>query len=150
MKTRTSMLLLMILVVAIVLIASRDKEEELYGTWVNSDYNASAEIAKLIVDPDPGIRDDANGTVIRYLRGSDKQPYTRFSFRIEETWNDDEGNIWYKIEALVEMEYYHLWKISNSGNTLELVFTRQNYPDEIDSNHANYRIFRSNFDKINH
>ena len=141
MKTRTSMLLLIITVAVTVLIASGDKEEELYGTWVNSDYNATAEKAKLIVDPDPGIRDDANGTVIMYVRESDELPYERYSFRIEEDWNDNEGNIWYKIEPFVVMSNYELWKISNSGDTLEFVFATQNYPDKIDPNHANYRIY---------
>jgi hypothetical protein len=143
MKSRTlvSILILVLIVCSTVLAGSGKKEEELYGTWVNSDYNKSAESAKVIVDPDPGIRDDANGTVIGYLRESDEQPTGRFGFRIEEKWNDDEGNIWYKIEAFSHTRYNHLWKISNSGNTLEFVRTRQNYPDEIDPNHSNYRIY---------
>ena len=76
-----------------------------------------------------------------YTRESDEQPEGRKSFRIEKKWKDDEGNIWYKIESLAIMEYYELWKISNSGDTFEFVFTRQNYPDEIDPNHVNYRIY---------
>jgi hypothetical protein len=124
-----------------VIITSGEKDEELYGTWVNSDYNRSAEIAKFIVDPDPGIRDDANGTIIVYIRESDEQASWRSSFRIEEKWNDDEGNIWYKIEDLGHTKYYHLWKISNSGNILEYLFSNHNYPDEIDPNNQNYRIY---------
>ncbi len=142
MKTRkfVSILIIVLIICSAVIAVGGKKEEELYGTWVNSDYNESAETAKIIVDPDPGIRDDANGTVIGYLRESDEQPAGRFTFRIEEKWIDDEGNIWYKIEAFSHTRYNHLWKISNTGNTLEYVRTRPNYPDEIDPNHPNYRI----------
>ena len=140
MKTRMFMYFCMISVAVTVLIAGGEKEEELYGTWVNSDYNTSAEKAKLIVDDDPGIRDDANGTVIMYVKEFDEQPYERYSFRIEEKWEDDEGNIWYKIKTFI-MEYCELWKISNSGDTLEFVSIKHNYPDTIDPHHANYRIY---------
>ena len=141
MKIRTLEFLLMVLAVVMVLIASGEKEEEIYGTWVNSDYNASAEMAKLIINSDPGIRDDANGTRIMYTRESDEQPEFYLTFRIAEKWKDDDGNIWYKIEPFAETVYYELWKISNSGNTLELDISRQNYPEDIDPNHADYRIY---------
>jgi hypothetical protein len=111
MKTRmlASNLMLVLIVCTAVLAVGGKKEEELYGTWVNSDYNKSVEFAKFIVDPDPGIRDDANGTVIRYVRESDEQTVARFSFRIEEKWDDDEGNIRYKIEAFGHTKHYDLW-----------------------------------------
>jgi hypothetical protein len=131
----------MIFVVAIVLIASRDKEEELYGTWVNSDYNASAENAKRVINSDTGIRDDANGTIYFYTREYDERPEGGITFRIEEKWKGDEGSIWYKIEPFGMMVVYELWKISDSGATLEIASTRQTYPDEIDPTHVNYRIY---------
>ena len=141
MKARIFMYLCMIFVVVTALIAGGDKEEELYGTWVNFDYNASAENAKRIIISDPGIRDEANGTIFFYTREYDEQPEGGITFRIEEKWKGDEGNIWYKIEPFGMMVIYELWKISDSGDTLEIASTRQNYPDEIDPNHVNYRIY---------
>ena len=141
MNTRTFVYLCMILIAVTIFIASGDKEEVLYGTWVNFDYNTSAEYAKLIINSDLGIRDDANGTRIMYTREYDEQPEGRQTFRIEEKWKDNEDNILYKIEPFSDMVYYEIWKISISGDTLEFVFTREDYPDEIDANHPNYRIY---------
>ena len=141
MKTKTSMLLLLIFIAVAVLIASGDKKEELYGTWVNLDYNTSARYAKVIINSDRGIRDDANGTMVLYTREYDELPEGSITFRIEDKWKGDEDNIWYEIEPFGMQVFYELWKISNSGDTLERVYTRQTYPDEIDPNHANYHIY---------
>jgi hypothetical protein len=142
MKTRmlVLILILVLIVCSAVLAGSGKKEEELYGTWVNTDYNTSAKKAKYVFKPE-SIRDEADGMYTLYVRDYDENPYESVSFRIEDKWTDDEGNIWYKIEPFAVFIYYGLYKMSDSGQTLEMIFSNQDYPTEMNLNDIEYFIY---------
>ncbi len=100
--------------------------EEIYATWVNLEVKSNNP-QKLIYRPN-GIVEyfySANPEAGRYL--------------ILNKWSDSEGNIWYKKHSVNWYhEYYSLIKISNSGNTLEVVRDRNDYPTKIDPKHDFY------------
>ncbi len=137
MKTRTLISVLILIMAVFVLLAGGSKKEEYYGTWVNTDYDRTVHrLGKYIHNRD--------GTLIKYMSTSDTEPYKTATFTIEDKWTDSEGNIWYKIlytrtEQIIS--YFELTKISDSGTTLELVFSIIDYPTEIDLNAYGYRIY---------
>ena len=139
MKSRPLISVLILIMAVFVLLAGGSKKEEYYGTWVNTDYDRSIGthmLAKTIHNHD--------GTCALYITTSDTEPYLTATFTIEDKWTDSEGNIWYKIlytktEQIIS--YFELTKISDSGTTLELVFSIIDYPTEIDPNAYGYRIY---------
>lgn len=102
--------------------------EELYGTWVNTDYNTvSGVAAKRIFTPD--------GTWAKY-KTVDTEVWESGTFTVTHKWRDHEGNIWYKLIALHPRtgKYYFLAKVSNSGTTLECASSIFDYPAALESN----------------
>ena len=67
----------------------------------------------------------------------------KFKFLLTVKWTDSKGNIMYKDHWVGDWgeEGYTLFKISNSGNTLEYVFDGDNHPNKIDPKHSYYRIY---------
>ena len=137
MKTRTLILISILLLMVPFFLAGSSKKEEYYGTWVNTDYDRSTFFwAKTIHNHD--------GTLIKYRSTSDTEPYKTATFTIEDKWTDSEGNIWYKIlytETEQILSNFELTKISDNGTTLELVISIIDYPTEIDPNNDMYRIY---------
>ncbi len=102
--------------------------EELYGTWVNTDYNAvSGVAAKKTFAPDE--------TWANYKR-IDTNVWQSGKFTITHRWRDHEGNIWYKLVALHPRtgNYYFLAKVTNSGTTSECASSIFDYPATLESN----------------
>ncbi len=142
MKPRT-LILAVILITAVVFgigscisdkMAYISKEYEIYGTWVNPDYNKENLPGKVVFHP--------NGKMEDY--GADTGP--AFSIKGEfvttNKWTDSKGNIWYTIIFKFYVQYeYGLFKISNSGKTLEFAFGNE-YPKKIDPSdiHSKYLI----------
>ena len=154
MKTR-ALVSILILALAVVIIAGScatekkayvaKENEELYGTWINEDYNNTTGIirhyAKEIRNPD--------GTFALYLNEFDTKPYMIGKSIITDSWTDSEGNIWFKEEYYIgayfegkKVSEYRLTKISNSGRTLEGVDNAAiaGYPTEIDPTNSWYHI----------
>ncbi len=119
------------------------EDEELYGTWVNPEYNPKIFEAKWIYNPD--------GTLEMYTTDFDTRIFGQGNFTIYDRWTDSEGNIWYKffIHSLRMQgtrqgpEFYYLVKINSSHETLEGLWTGTDYPTEFDKNnlHYNYVVF---------
>ena len=142
MKART-LILVVILITAVVFVigscvtdkmAYISKEYEIYGTWVNPDYNKEILFGKVVFHP--------NGKMEGY--GADTGPAfsEKGEFVITNKWTDFKGNIWYTIIFKFSVQYnYGLLKISNSGKTLEFAFGNE-YPKEIDPSdiHSVYLI----------
>jgi hypothetical protein len=105
--------------------------EEFYGTWVNTEYYLMAQ--KVVINPD--------GTWGWTMSASD-EPVTKYTYELKEKWTDSKGNIWYKVRLQSQRgKDYVLVKLSNSGNTREIVWDSHEYPMKIDSKNANYRIY---------
>jgi hypothetical protein len=139
-KMLASILILVLFVCTAVLVESKKKVEELFGTWVNTDYNTVTKMAKYVFKPQ-SIREEADGTYMFYVRVYDENPHESVSFRIEDKWTDEEGNICYKIEPFFGFKYYALFKMSDSGQTLEMIFSNQDYPTEMNPNDKDYAIY---------
>ncbi len=103
--------------------------EEIYASWVNPEAKSGLP-QKLIFKP--------NCKVEYFPSANPKSPDTG-RYLIVNKWTDSEGNIWYKKHEVDGWhEYYSLIKISNSGNTLETVRDRNDYPTKIDPKHVFY------------
>jgi len=152
MKTRTFVSIL-ILVLAVLIIAGScatkkkayvaKENEELYGNWVNSDYNDTTRAARHII---------TDGLI--QLHATDDSPRVAAInlYTITDKWYDSEGNIWYKAiiterakketlgtDSLSSTEpIYVLAKISNSGKILEVVKYSVDYPTEFDPDELRY------------
>jgi hypothetical protein len=144
MKTRT-LCIILILVLAILIIfgsgASRkpayiSKVYEIYGTWVNPDYNTNPGIAAIRVY-------HPNGEVNRYSENTATAAGSG-EFVITNKWAGSKGTIWYTtIEKYpFTFDVYRILNIiSNSGKTLEQTWTLSDYPTEIDTEHSRYAIY---------
>ena len=145
MKTRTyvSFLILVLAVLIIVESCATSKKayipqdnEELYGTWVNPEYNEPLNrAAKVIMYSD--------GTMKGYFTESDEIRLWVSLYKLTSKWSDDEGNIWYRLiywyEGLQE-RFYMIVKLSDSGNMWESVYSSEDYPKKVDKSNLNYRI----------
>ena len=139
MKTRTLIFITIFLLTVIFLFADDVKKEiskeEIFktmsGTWeVVSKYFL---YKKIIWYPDGRTED--------YLTEESIPRKGRFS--ITESWLDSNGIIWFKAVYIKESggRFNELGKISDSGNTWELIWSFGEYKGEWDENHVNYRKF---------
>ena len=119
-------------------------KEELYGTWINPDYEEKAKPGKLTYDH--------NDVVRSYNTITSTKERWNWKFVITDKWIDDKGNIWYrwliteaKFGAIYDTEkQFYSGKISDSGKVLEYSYSTYNYPVEVnpDSLKYNYFIYR--------
>ena len=112
------------------------QNEELFGTWVNPEYEGveRAVYPKIVIHPD--------GRYERFSQQWFKEPTTKFSYKITDKWTDSEGDIWYKAQVSnPNFESYQLHRISNSGKTMEFMRDRTDYATEIDPDKLGYRAY---------
>ena len=110
MKTRTLasiLILISILVVVVpVLFAGGSKKEELHGTWINEEYKGSTPpFGKLVHNPD-GTWEQFRKEEAPWEPDVEKLESEWISadyatYTIEDKWTDSDGNVWYKVEALM-------------------------------------------------
>jgi hypothetical protein len=141
MKTRT-LVSALILVLAILIVAGSCAtgkkayvakiDEELYGIWVNLDYDEHQYPAKFIFKSD--------GTYEGYAKSDSTHYYYYGEYIITDKWIDTEGCIWYKYFYKTLIYYagiedkdplYYLSKIDLSSNSLETVRSGIDYPIEL-------------------
>ena len=136
-------LILVVLIMAVLIIAGScatgkkafvaKENEELYGTWVNKEYNNKGMYyAKHIIN--------ADGTINLYTFDYSTRVYENDKYIITDKWYDTIGNIWYKAiiterassAVKTTNPIYTLAKISNAGKILETVKSGYDYPTELD------------------
>jgi hypothetical protein len=142
MKTRTLVSIVILVLTVLIIIGScatskkayvAKEDEELYGTWVNPEYdNTSA--------GEPGRMIIKNGTYEIYGLSNITRWLIQGEYTITDKWTDSDGNVWYKY-MVTKLWYqtgvtrtdplYGLAKISNSGRTLERVYSGIDYPREL-------------------
>jgi len=149
MKTR-SLVSILILVLALLIIAGScatgkkayiaKEDEELFGTWVNPDYDASWIYAKIVIKPD-GIWEEYS------LTYSDR-PIYKGEYTITDKWTDSDGYTFYKnIITGIDKEYHRLYnvlsKIDKTGNVYEDLWSTIEMPPEFDPDNKlyNHRIY---------
>jgi hypothetical protein len=116
-----------------------DSREEIYGTWVNTDYSGRSFQPQKIVNYHWGAYDifmKADNDLVSY----------KGALTIIDKWTDSEGNIWYKSyfkENSTSGVNFELGKFSNNGNTWEFVFDSIVFPTEDQMNSAgpHYKIY---------
>ena len=103
------------------------ENEELYGTWVNEDYNGSRRYAK--------FEFKADGTFTAYLKTTDEIPYMEGTYIITDKWTESSRDICYKMTwkyVWFPESGYLLKCISNSGSAMETANSFSDYPSQID------------------
>jgi hypothetical protein len=157
MKTEkfVSILILVLAVLSIAGSCATDKKmtmnyakEEICGTWSNPEYKKS------VGPPWPKLVKYPDGTWIIYrIKGAWEEEvettedgFVKGSvgkYTIEDKWTDSDGTIWYKVIGTggLAATYYELYKISNSGKTMEWIYSNYDFPSEINPNHARYHLF---------
>ena len=153
MKSRALILILTLVLFVLIVIGScatrkiaisdEDLVKAYTGTWINEEYDGEEDQgAKIVMF--------ADGTWERYEHlDTDKYPVSIINKgrnTILDQWKDSEGNIWFESswECIHRAAGYQLTKISDSGNTLEMLFTSYEHrveewdPDDI---HYTYRIY---------
>jgi hypothetical protein len=132
MKTKT-LIFMSIFLLAVTFLFAEDVKKEISdedfmeawsGTWINTDYGRSRP-QKLIYYPD--------GRWETFVRVPNTLHDNWGKDIILDKWLDSEGNIWYR--AHWESSYftskgYAMGKISNSGNTLEVIWASESFPIE--------------------
>jgi hypothetical protein len=147
MKTRTFVSFL-ILVSAVLIIAGScatqkqafvpKTNEELYGTWVNTDYDG--------VDHDQKFINYNWGYTEIFGLVTDQNVGLHGAFHIMDKWTDSEGIIWYKVtwqfRGTPNMRFY-LVKIDESKGSWENVWSYKVFPSESDltPEHVQYGIW---------
>lgn len=113
-----------------------NENEELYGTWVNEDYNGSSKYAI--------FEWKADGTFIVHRKTTDELPWEDGTYTITDKWTESNGDIWYK----VTWDIYYFGRsgfflicISNSGSTLESANSFSDYPTQIDPSNKDYQTY---------
>jgi hypothetical protein len=104
------------------------ENEELYGIWVNQEYNTTTVHARWDWNSD--------GTWASYPKTTG-EPNWEGPYSITEKWTDAEGNVWYKVkweDKWLALKGFGLIKISDSGNTIEANYSYGDYPAKIDPN----------------
>jgi hypothetical protein len=117
------------------------EDEELYGTWVNPEYDRGKPNAKIVIKPD--------GTLDAYSLSNSERPIGVSEYTITDKWTDSEGNIWYKIvETFFDQKvmqnpdtYYSLSKIDKTGNTLEELWSSIDYPPKFELDNLRYSYY---------
>ena len=124
------------------LIKNEASVEEIYGRWINTDYGENRGNcginAKMVVKKDK-IHLYSTFNSPEYSYSGRQGPYI-----IADSWVDRKGNSWYKVRwSHLRGDFYQLWKVSNSGMTLELASRAFEYPTEIETNsyRVTYRIY---------
>ena len=110
------------------------ENEELFGTWVNMDYKDEMHAQMIVFKL---------GEYGVYSSDNDNEPMWTAEYSTSQKWTDANGSIWYKhrFKAGAMGSGFELCKISESGKTLEYIFSQWEYPKELDINNENYRIY---------
>jgi len=127
MKTRT-LVLVIVLLVAVPLSFADDKIsiDDIYGTWINADYNEKALMAKVTINPD--------NTSQWYRTLTDTDPDYSANITFTDSWYDNDGNLWIKFTTVWTHKgntSYWLSKCSDSGIVWEKVSSGIDYPEEL-------------------
>ncbi len=123
MKTKT-LVSILILVLAVLIIAGscathknvyaqeKPSVEDIAGTWVNTDMKTDKFIMK------------TDGTWVDYQYLTVDKPSYTGTFTIDDSWVDKKENKYFKIHSIMEeglgVHSFHVWKLNESGTTLEI------------------------------
>jgi hypothetical protein len=132
----------LVLVITLIFAASVSFAEDkisidpVVGTWVNPDYDKISKLGKIIIKPD--------FTREAFWDPTRKELPETYTFIVDESWSDAEGNIYYKLTFKTSwgLITYELWKLDSSQKALESMAGayRVEHPKAIKPGHASYNI----------
>ena len=97
------------------------ENEELYGTWVNEDYNSS---------PRSAIHEyKANGTWVVYRKTTDEISYKDGTYTITDKWTESNGDVCYNLlSAHKECHFFRVYfdYEANFQNSSSPIFSKLN------------------------
>jgi hypothetical protein len=109
-------------------------------TWINTDYGGGNTGQKIIIRPD-GTREIFSIVTSTIIGRKEK-------FTLLDKWSDAKGTIWYRghWECLTpnRSKGYEMGKLSDSGNTWEVLFASEDFPIEEwepERFEYNYRVY---------
>ena len=111
------------------------EDEELFGTWINAEYDEITKYSKIVIKPDGKLE---------YYNATFYTDFDEGEFVISNKWVDSKGDIWYTVSEeipLYMIRYKSLYKLSNSGKTLQTIFNTREYPTEMDPDDTRYAIY---------
>jgi len=133
MKTlfRTAVCVAMVIIPAM----AYSESDEIFSTWVNTNYASGSALQKLIYNFD--------GTFAGYPTTESTDPIQQGTFTILKKWKDSEGNIWYQIkwDGILDEAGYMLAKLSDNYTSLEYVMKPNQIPEEINVKDSSYRRY---------
>jgi YD repeat-containing protein len=113
------------------------------GPWLNRDYSSIRfKVSKFI--------GGEGETFIGFDRDEDTREMLSGHFTLEEMWEDEEGNWWYRavlhdivFQRVIHLKraYYELGRFDPDGTTWEFVYDKKEYPESIDKQDRNYRVY---------
>jgi hypothetical protein len=137
MKSVTLVLVITLLFAASVSFAEdKISIDPVVGTWVNTDYDKISKWGKIIIIPD--------FTREIFWDPTRKELPETYTFIVDESWSDTEGNIYYTLTVKTAwgLITYELWKLDSSQKVLESMAGayRVEHPKAIKPGHASYNI----------
>ena len=141
MKSLASLMICLLFVAFSAFVMAEENEykatnnEELFGEWILEDYTEG---------PPPQMVIFKLGSWDGYYSTDDKEPGWKAKNLITHKWTDAKGNVWYKTQWRVIHFHrgFSLYQISDSGKTLEHVYSEWEYPKKMDTGNDNYRIYK--------
>ena len=148
MKTRTYVSILILVLTVLIILGScatgkkayvAKEDEELYGTWINTDYDEAVTYSKIIIKSD--------GTYNEYASSYSDVPIIIGDFTINDKWAESDGSIFYEFVVIKRSDphnpIYVLSKIDKASTVYEDLRTTIHMPTEFDPDdwHYTYRIY---------
>ena len=111
------------------------EKEVLYGTWVNMEYQNKPRHFLITVYKD--------GRSEYFKSAASNKAHAKIRYLLTGKWYDSDGNTMYKNHWIGDWGEigFALYRVSNSGNTLEFVFDYDDYPKVIDTSLKGYRKY---------
>ena len=150
MTMRFGVLIIWVILVSAIFVAGGSKKEELFGTWINDEYKGSTAPHGInVYNPDGtyevGRKEPASWEKDVEISEGGWHMWVYGTYTIADKWTTADGNVWYKVQYnFYDLDkVYTLMKISDSNNTLEIIVSGIDYPEEIDhdADPYHYRIY---------
>ena len=110
------------------------EDEELFGTWINTDYDDNWRCGKIVFT--------SNNMYEEHAWSYSELPGLKFEFTTTSKWTDSDGNTFYKLSSTAPgRSAYFFSKINANRNIYEDVWSTIKMPTAIDTENVNYRIY---------
>lgn len=144
MRLRSFHLFIILILVIPVIVTGGSKRkasvDDVHGEWFTIDYSEA------LPSPPAKVICSIDGTLSEYSNLSSNEPQDRGTFSIIESWVDEQGNLYLKVNCAYEKpdsihNTFDLWKLDSSGTVWELNRSLTDFPSKIDRTDPSYMLF---------